>query len=109
MKAPRDATTTQAKAQAKTQNTLNSNEGQRSPRHQTAKQLPPSTEYTGKIQVASEPLKCLDPSPWKIDFFTQPPPPAPSLFKTKFIIGPNSAPNISAKAERTPAGTTQLS
>ena len=37
----------------------------------------------------------------KIEFITQHPPP---LSKTKSIIGPNSA-----KAEGTPAGTTQLS
>ena len=44
------------------------------------------------------------PPPRKIDFITKTPP----LSKTKSIIGPNSAPNT-AKAEGTPAGTTQLS
>ena len=53
-------------------------------------------------------LMDLDPlrPPKKKDWFYQSTTPPPS--KTKSIIGPNSAP-ISAKAEGTPAGTTQLS
>ena len=56
-----------------------------------------------------EPLKCFEPPPplppLKDVFFHTTPPSC----VTKSIIGPNSAPNTSAKAEGTPAGTTQLS